>query len=297
MPRKSTETVEAPVVTDADASAESTEETSTTEAPVVEAPDISDFVAAASAAVATQDYDAVTAAYVALDRKGKSAATKHISEVVKSYMTAKDAVNAFAWMDITDALNKVKATKPKSDKQEKAPVDPSGVHVEKLTGLYLAYQLAADNAPAGIPEDFDVRAAVKDAVTAARTQADAVLAWRANEDEAKGDAPEHSDTVARSIRLAFQGSGSKRKASGESGPGYSGPQRSISAHIAEAFADQPSGTFLTVSDLRNFESTQYGNDHPSAGAISSALNSPKFAVEGVTPGKGGAKGVFGASKA
>lgn len=48
-------------------------------------------------------------------------------------------------------------------------------------------------------------------------------------------------------------------------------RRDIGAHIVHAFRDLPSGTFLTIQQIRNTPSPEYGNEAPSAGAISARL--------------------------
>ena len=115
-----------------------------------------------------------------------------------------------------------------------------------------------------------------------------------------GPEPQVSDVARRAVNLAFANATPSATSSRTSSEGsYSGPRRSITRHITEAFAEHPVGTFLPVGEIRAFESSEYGSDLPSAGAISAALQSPNWAgVEyGILPGRGGEKGVFGATKA
>lgn len=110
--------------------------------------------------------------------------------------------------------------------------------------------------------------------------------------------PDVSDVARRVVNLAFEGGGpGSRNSPGASS--YSGPRRSIALHITEAFRDHPIGTFLSVGEIRSFESNEYGSDLPSAGAISAALQSPNWpSLEyGIFPGHGGDRNVFGATKA
>lgn len=73
--------------------------------------------------------------------------------------------------------------------------------------------------------------------------------------------------------------------------------RSIAEHIRQAFAAQEPGTFLTVAQIRNHVSTEYGDTKPSAGAIQAALKRPASLPEGITPGQGGERGSLGATSA
>jgi flagellar hook-associated protein FlgK len=72
-------------------------------------------------------------------------------------------------------------------------------------------------------------------------------------------------------------------------------KRSIHNHLAEAFAKEKKGAFLTVAEIRNFTSKEYGDDKPSAGAISAALARPKTLPQGIAPASNGA-GRRGAKK-
>lgn len=62
------------------------------------------------------------------------------------------------------------------------------------------------------------------------------------------------------------------------------PRRDIGAHIVNAFANKPPGTFLTINQIRTTSSPEYGDELPSAGAISARLfpSSGATTVPGVT---------------
>jgi hypothetical protein len=77
----------------------------------------------------------------------------------------------------------------------------------------------------------------------------------------------------------------------------SGSRRDIGAHIASAFDGLPEGAFLTVAQIRSHRSAEYGDEFPSAGAISARLFPPtgRCTVPGVEPGEN-ERGVRGARR-
>lgn len=77
----------------------------------------------------------------------------------------------------------------------------------------------------------------------------------------------------------------------------SGTRRDIGAHIVSAFEGLPEGAFLTVGQIRSHRSEEYGDEFPSAGAISARLfpSSGRCTVPGVEPGENG-RGVRGARR-
>ncbi|MBN1091957.1 DUF262 domain-containing protein [Blastococcus sp. TML/M2B] len=74
-------------------------------------------------------------------------------------------------------------------------------------------------------------------------------------------------------------------------------RRDIGAHIVSAFAGLPEGAFLTVREIRAHRSDEYGDEFPSAGAISARLfpSSGRCTVPGVEPGEN-ERGVRGARR-
>lgn len=275
---------------------ETTETTEATETATKVAPDISAFQAVAAAAMESGDFSGVTAAYVDLDRAAKGAATRYVNAEMKAALVErKDPSEAILWSQVSSGLETPKAAKEKKPREPKAPANTTEGTVEKLAALWLGYVTLQANLPEGTDaEGIDDK--VNALVSASQADVDQLLAYRADESEEKGDAPEVSDIATKAVKLAFSGAGRKSGSSG-TGSTYDGPRRSIGKHIAEAFADQPSGTFLPVSAIHNFVSTEYGDDKPSAGAISSALKSGKSLPEGITAGVGGEKNQAGAIKA
>jgi hypothetical protein len=74
-------------------------------------------------------------------------------------------------------------------------------------------------------------------------------------------------------------------------------RRDIGAHIVSAFEGLAEGTFLTVGEIRAHRSHEYGDEFPSAGAISARLfpSNGRCTVPGVEPGEN-ERGVRGARR-
>ena len=85
--------------------------------------------------------------------------------------------------------------------------------------------------------------------------------------------------------------------SSDPAPRSEATRRDIGAHIVSAFAGLPEGAFLTVREIRAHRSDEYGDEFPSAGAISARLfpSSGRCTVPGVEPGEN-ERGVRGARR-
>lgn len=295
--------------TDAEASPEADASTDTTTAPVTETPaaapeapiDLTAFEAAVQAAIDSSDkatgeiaeasVEPVKAAYLALDgRPAKNKAKAVLQDGVRAGMTASNIQLARGYMQLTDAMAGARVP---SAKTEKAPVDPTQHYVDTLSALYLAPQLVV------VPEGVDATVAYNTAtefVSANLASAQTYLAWLTADPESRGDEPETAPVVKAAVKLS-QGKAAKVSAKAGTGVAFDGPRRNVAAHIANAFSDKPSGTFLTIAEIRSTKSAEYGDDLPSAGAISARLfpSSGKCSVEGVTPNTN-AQGNKGATK-
>lgn len=251
--------------------------------------DLTAFKQAAEKAVAEKDtstgqvplaaVEPVLKEYRAIDGiKGKNAAKAWLQDQMKKAMDPEvlDVQTARAFLELTTAMT---AGGSKST-AERTPSDPTEAFVQRVGGLRLALQLASENVPEGVAEDWKDKAStlVNESADAARK----LLAF-----DGEGEAPEVSAFVKAAVKLA---QGKAAKVGGRSGgtrsASYTGERRNIAKHIQAAFEDKKSGDFLTVAQIRAHKSEEYGDDLPSAGAISIRLfpkNGGKCSVEGVIP--------------
>lgn len=164
----------------------------------------------------------------------------------------------------------------KSSASEKAPADPTESFVLRYSALHLATQLVGETVPDEVSSNWADRST--ELVNQSQADLEAVRNW-----DGEGDMPDVSQVVRQAYRIATRkGTGSSGRAA--TGTPYTGARRNVAAHIASAFADQPSGTVLTVDEIRKHRSEEYGpNDAPSAGAISARIDAKKFSLEGVEP--------------
>ena len=231
--------------------------------------------------VAEEPLQAVTKAYRDLDGiKPKKAAKDAVAELLKDAVNNLDMPLAKAYMSVTESL-----TAGTSGSKPAAPVDPTEAYTQRLAVLDLAYGLVAGNVPEGVDgEVASTKAAeLRDASSEA---AASYLAWLQSAAEDKGDEPEASAVVKAAAKLAT-GRAAKVGGSGGTRSTFTGQRRDIGEHIRQAFENQPSGTFMTVAEIRAFQSTEYGQEKPSAGAISARLfpKSGKTTLDFVIPGQ------------
>lgn len=245
--------------------------------------DLTAFKEAAEAAVAKRDestgeiplaeVEPVNVQYRALDGiKPKNAAKNWLEDEMKAAITKLNVQLARAYSIVRDNLSAGTGTK-----SEKQPADPTAAYVNKVAAHVLALDLIRSN----VPEDVDTDKAsgqVEELVTSLKEQVDSYQAWVTNEAEDKGEAPEVSPVVRTAFKLA-QG-----KASGGGRvSGGSGVRRDIGKHIQSAFADLEDGAFLSIAQIANHTSEEYGQDHPSQGAVSARLF-PASGGETTVPG-------------
>lgn len=254
-----------------------------TEAPAAEAPkedkpvDLTAFKEAVSSAVAeadsstgvvpTANLEAVTAEYRKLDGlKAKNAAKKHVATGMKDEMDSDNLAGARAYLMIQDKAL-VAASGGGGTKTERVPADPTEAFVQRVATLQLGYHLATSTVPEGVDEGWQEK--VNSTVNDSLAQATAYREWLANESEDRGDEPETSSIVKNAVKLA-EGR-QARAGSSQRGGTFEGPRRSIEAHVVNAFADKEVGTFMKIAAIRNVRSEEYGDNPPSAGAISARL--------------------------
>lgn len=305
IPQSTNEVEETTVSTEenTDTVAEATTEAPATEAPVTDEKaevvfDLTAFQAAADSAVENADdatgevaplfLDPVLKEYRLLEGiKAKNAAKKLLTDAMKDQMnqiTEPGAIQkARSYLQLSEGMSAGSAA-PKGPKAPKAPVDPAVAFIAAEATLRLA--LVLHPVPEGV-EQLDADEKAQELVDGSLEQAQAYLAWVQSDAEDKGEAPEASAVVLNAVKLAL-GKSAKAgsvKSGGGSSP-YTGTRRDIAKHIQQAFEGAEAGEFKTVSEIRNTKSDEYGDDAPSAGAISIRLF-PKgggdCTVEGVNP--------------
>lgn len=254
---------EAPEVTDEATTAPA--ETKTEDKPV----DLGPFQTAAEAAISQADpstgdlpkdaIDSVNKVYREIDGiKGKNAARAWLDEQMKAAIMGKDILRARTFVSLKDGLSAGSgSTGPK------APADPTQAFVQKVVALRLATDQVIGNVPEGVGDDWtekadELYASLGDDVTAYKAYMDS--------DDEDAEAPEVSPVVRQAFKLA-----SGRGAAGGSGRVSGGPRRDIEKHLLQVFADLEVGSFLTVNEIAKAASTEYGDDRPSAGAVSARL--------------------------
>lgn len=240
--------------------------------------DLTEFKAAVTEAVSNSDestgtvpetnVEAVRSIYQGLDGiKAKNAAKAYLQEQLRTQLDEMNMPGAKAIMLLTEhAAVAGKSSSPAARK----PVDPTEGFVASVTQLTLALYLAQSD----VPEGVDGEAAVASAQEAANELFAEAQAVYSSEDGAT-----ENPLIRGAIKLAT----SKVRKTSATNRNVTGERRDLGGHIEEAFASVESGTFLTVAEIRKFESSQYGSDHPSAGAISNRLE-PKSGKPTSVPG-------------
>jgi len=262
--------------------------------PAEEPIDLTAFQKVASDAVAERDEATGELAAAVVERvrvsyrelphiKAKNAAKKWLADQVENGMNAMDLPIARAWMTLKNEMTT--AASGGGSKEPKAPVDPTEAYVNSLATLELAFALLQESVPEGVEAE-----AARDREAALVAELEESLPvyrdWLVSTAEDKGDEPKVSDVVKAAVNLAL-GKRAKVvgrvKSAGGGGSTHDGPRRDIGKHIQEAFADKEPGTFMTVAEIKKFKSSEYGDDSPSAGAISARLfpASGRSTVEGV----------------
>lgn len=215
--------------------------------------------------------------------KARTQAKTWVNEQVGKGIENADAAQARSYYLIKQ--KSLTAARSASTTVAKPKVDPVDAFVEEVAALYLAPW--AVQVPDGMPEDWGdkVQALAEKLTEQVPVYAgwvDAVAAMPEDADEStRPEEPEVSEVVKRAVRIARGRSANvrRKKASGESGESgasrapYTGTRRDIGKHIREALesAKGEGKTFLTLTEIGNFRSTEYGSDKPSSGAIQARL--------------------------
>lgn len=209
----------------------------------------------------------VRTAYQALDGiKAKNAAKARLAEDLKGYLKALNGPAAKAVMQLTEQA----AVAGKSGSSApKAAADPTEAFVGNIAALTLGLYLAQRSVPEGVEAEAAIAKATEQAGAAFE---EALTVFNSDNQETE------NPLIRAAIKVATVKS---RKASGPRVA--TADRRDLGAHIEEAFAPVEVGTFLTVAEIRKFESSGYGQDHPSAGAITNRLE-PKSGKPTTIPG-------------
>lgn len=255
-----------------------TENTEQTETPAAEV-DLTAFQSAVQSAKDEADTSTgevpeaslagVTAEYRKLDGiKAKNAAKRVVGDAMRDAMNSGDFAGARAYLMIQDnAL--VAAASGGGSKTERAPADPTENFVQRVATLNLASTLSQESVPEGVSEDWGSK--VGDLVNTSLEQARAYTTWLEADEETRGDEPEVTAVVRNAVKLSQGKSAKAGTRSGGGGGTFTGERRDIGAHIVSAFEGKDEGTFLTIAEIRNTRSEEYGDNPPSAGAISARL--------------------------
>lgn len=194
--------------------------------------------------VANADLARVTMSYQALSgTKAKNAARAWVQAQAVIAVNEGNLANARAYMvDITNALVAAKATK--------SAIDPKAAIMARL----MAHQIAG----ASLLTDID-DAGLDQADMLADARAAIVAGFESGDID-----PAIVKAAAKMAAVKVAGHGGRTTT-------YSGPRRSVKAHIIEAFDDAEAGDYMTIADICAFRSDTYGDDSPSSGAVANAL--------------------------
>lgn len=261
---------------DAAKAAEVTTEDVTEEVAPEEAIDLTAFEAAVAEAVSGSDEATgevpeievakVRDAYQALPGiKAKNAAKASLNDNLKAHLADLKVREARAVMVLVE-----RATVAGKSQAPKKEVNLQEQFESKIATLTLALYLAQKQ----VPEGVNAEAGIEAGTTLANDHFPAAL------DVISSESGESDSALIRNaVKLASTKArkGGTRVATGE--------RRDLGSHISEAFDSVESGTFLSVADIKRFKSTVYGDDTPSAGAITNRLE-PKSGkattIEGIT---------------
>lgn len=240
--------------------------------------DLTEFEAAVEAAVANADeatgavnevdISAVRTSYQGLPGiKPKNAAKAHLNNELKAAVSGMNLPKARSIM----TLNEEAAVAGKSAAPKKE-VNHREQFVNKVATLTLALYLAQQDVPEQIQDSAE-------AVAEAQGQANGAF-----EEGLNVMADSELETESALVRSAIKLAQTKARKAGNRSAG-TGERRDLGGHITEAFDSIESGEFMSVAAIRKFQSSVYGTDAPSAGAITNRLE-PKSGkgttVEGIT---------------
>lgn len=219
--------------------------------------------------------DKVLTAYRALPSTASKSAVKNwLGEEMRDALIAVKIGRARALADINTAVQDASMRRSAA-----APAKPSKsareVYLDHCLALDIAKQFVVrpsdEELGEGWNEEYHQRYA--DYVTDGGPVAQ-YLAWLAKSEAERGDEPEVDAVVKNAAKLASGRAVGARKSSGSrrsSGGTSSGVRRNVGAHIEEFLAQADPGQEYTIAEVANFNSSEYGEDHPSPGAVAARL--------------------------
>jgi len=227
--------------------------------------------------------------------KFKNLAKNYVGDQIREVLSSGDMEQmskAVSWNAVNLAI---KTAPPKPAAAARPTVSPNKVFADKVQALRLATDLVEGGVlPEGVTAEWEDEI---DAEADNLTVAEEYLTWVNADEETRGDEPEVSPVVKQAVKIAL-GKGPRKGAAGRVGSVHVGPKRDVAKHIEHAFETVETGTFLTVSEIRNIKSAEYGDDAPSAGAINQRLRPPSgkpCTIAGIRVEQN-ANGTWGATK-
>jgi hypothetical protein len=168
------------------------------------------------------------------------------------------------------------------DRMVQKEVSPTEAHIARVVSLFLAPYLVAT--PEGLDADWAPKANAQasellEAADGKPSTVQVYANWLHADPETRGEEPNVPDEVKQAGRIATGKASrtvTRKKADGEAGTttrtsSYAGPKRNIAKHVDEFFDSQPEGYVALIGEIAKFNSTEYGEDNPSAGAISARI--------------------------
>lgn len=276
-----------------------------TKAEIPEA-DLSEFKALAETAVENADeatgeialtyLEPVVLEYQKIEgQKNKNLAKTWLNDQMKVGMNELKSIKvARAYLDLHTAMKAGPATKT-----EKVPTDPNEASAQRVAVLKLASSYVYLGGE-GVDKDkvFEISNKL---VEDSKADVEKYVAWMIEGEDEASEPKGVSILVKNAAKLAIGKSARAGARTTSTGTPFTGDRRDIGQHIIEAFAAREEGQFLSIAEIRKFESTEYGTSSPSAGAISARLfpkGGGKCTVPGVQPATSDdGKGLKGAVKA
>lgn len=230
--------------------------------------------------------------------KFKNRAKAFVADSMRDVLSSGDLTQVFkavAWNSIQDAIL---AAAPKAAATPKVTVSPNKLFADKIQSLRLALDfLENSELPEGVTEEWSDEVDESDNLTVLEEYNAWVKAEKPENEEDADPEPEVSAVIKAASKLALA-KGPKKAGTRGAGHVHTGPKRDVGAHIVNAFDMIESGEFLTVSEIRNTRSEEYGDDAPSAGAINQRLRPPSgkpTTIPGIVVEQN-AEGIWGARK-